>query len=254
MKIVSVIPSKGRPDRLSGSTLSWHCLLKHDYFVFVEPQEYEAYLAVVPADNLVQIPKKDQGLGYVKHYIQGWLKDKNYDLVFKLDDDIKAFAGRGGRKDPQGTAELVQTAIDDAIEAFDKYPDLGGVSFPYRNELWEVKKWVAVNARLQTSYIVRKDYFVGSPRVSTFEDFYNYIYLRASNKLILRYGLIGIDTNVGTTEGGLQTDGFDRRAMAEAEVPVLRELYPALEFKRVEGKAWHIEPVLKGAFFGAKKL
>lgn len=42
------------------------------------------------------------------------------------------------------------------------------------------------------------------------------------------------------------------RALREAEL--LREVYPALQFKKVEGKTWALEPVLKGEFFGVKKL
>jgi hypothetical protein len=254
VKVVSVIPSKGRPDGLSSRTLSWLCMSKHDWFVFVEPQEYEEYLRVVPRDQLVKIDDSDRGLGYVKNFIQNWLKDKDYDLVFKLDDDIITWHDRGSRKSPERCAQAFDKAIADAAAAFTKYPDVAAVSYPYRNELYELQKWAALNARLQTAYLVRKDYFVGHKNVSTFEDFYNYIYIRSKNKLILRYGLLGISTDVGRTAGGLQSPSFSRRQMAEAEVPILRELYPALEFKPVTGKAWHIEPVLKGPFFGVKKL
>lgn len=62
-----------------------------------------------------------------------------------------------------------------------------------------------------------------------------------------------IDPKKFVKRGALETD-FDRHKMALTEVEVLREIYPALEVRKVEGKTWGIEPVLKGDFFGVKKI
>jgi hypothetical protein len=252
VRVVSVVPSKGRPDALSAKTLSWLCLSKHDFFVFVEPQDYEAYSKVVAQEQLVRLEKNDQGLGYAKASIESWLKDKNYDVVIKMDDDVRGWQKRSTKSTPEISAKLFDTAVADAIEAFGKYKDLAAVVFPYRWELWSVKKWTGVNARCQTVYIVRKEFFRGDPRISTFEDFHTYMQIRAANKMTLRYGLIGIDNDVGKAAGGLQS--FDRDALAKREIELLREVYPALEVKKVEGKAWSVEPKLAGAFFAQKGL
>jgi hypothetical protein len=64
---------------------------------------------------------------------------------------------------------------------------------------------------------------------------------------------LGIDSaDVGKEKGGLQL--ADREALADAAVTQLRSIYPAIEFKPVTGKSWTFEPVLKGDFFGIKKL
>lgn len=249
MKVVSIVPSKGRPDGLSAKTLSWLCLSKHDFFIFVEPSDYEEYKRVVPVENLIATKQHGAGLAGAKQEIINWLADKDYDLVFKLDDDIWSMSGRGGRPAPESAAKQYDKAIADSIVMFNKYPHLGAVSFPYRWELYEIKKWVGMNARLQTAYLIRKDLLIAG--CSSFEDFHNFIYLRSKNMMTLRYGLVGINGDVGTATGGLQS--FDRQKMAQEEVAILRKIYPALQFKKVD-KAWGIEPVLKGEFFGAKKL
>lgn len=252
MRVVSIVPSKGRPDLLSSTTLSWLCLSKHDWLVVVEPQEAAAYLRVVPQDRMLILDKNDQGLGYAKWFIKQYLADTDYDAAMKLDDDIKTLHDRGSRKAPMECAAEYDRAIANGVDAFEEYPDVAAIGFPYRNEMYELKPWASVNTRLQTMYLVRKEWWVGDPRVSTFEDFHNYLVIRAANKMTLRYGLIGVDNDVGETAGGLQS--FDRHKLAEAEVAVLREIYPALQFKRVEGKRWGLEPILKGAFFAAKSL
>lgn len=252
MEVVSVVPSKNRPGMLSAKTLAWLCLSSHPYFVFVEPQDYDAYLEVVAPENLVEIDKNDMGLGYVKHFIEEWLKDKPYQLVMKMDDDVRGWQVRGNKTTPVISAKVFDKAIRDSVAAFEKYKDLGAVCFPYRWELWTVKQWTALNARLQTCYLIRKELFIGHPEVSTFEDFFNYMHIRSQNKMTLRYGLIGIDADVGKAAGGLQS--FDRHKMALREAEIIRERYPAIEFKKVEGKRWGIEPVMKGAFFNVKGL
>lgn len=252
MNVVSIIPSKGRPDLLSSTTLSWLCLSRYDWLVVVEPAEAADYLRVVPQDRMLILDKNNQGLGYAKAFIRHYLASSHYDVAMKLDDDIKTLHDRGSRKAPMECAAAYDRAVQHGLQAFEKYPDVAAIGYPYRNELYELKQWASLNTRLQTMYLVRKEWWVGDPRVSTFEDFHNYLVIRAANKMTLRYGLLGVDNDVGEAGGGLQS--FDRFRLAEAEVAVLREIYPAIVFKRVEGKRWGLEPVLKGAFFGAKGL
>ena len=249
--LITVIPSKGRPDLLSSKVLSWLVFSKYPYKVFIEEQEYDDYRRVLSPENIEVIPKSNQGLGYVKYYMSLWLSASDYEFAFKLDGDVR-LRRRGALQAPDAIALDFDRAIVHSLDAFHKYPDVVAVGFPYRWELWDVRRWVGMNSRLQTCFIARTDYFVGDPRISTFEDFHNYLHIRSQNKMTLRYGLIGIDTDVGKGAGGLQS--FDRHKMALTEVEVLREIYPALEVRKVEGKTWGIEPVLKGDFFGVKKI
>lgn len=251
MRILHVIPSKNRPEVLSDKTLSWLCLSRHPYLVFVEPQDYEKYKQIVPEDFLVVLNKNNGGLGYVKKFIADFLADKEIELVVKL-DDVRSMNGRGSIPSPEIVARDWDNALYHIAQIMKQRPDVAGVGFPYRWVLYHPQLWSAVNARLQTVYVVKKQYFVGDERISTFEDFHNYMYIRSKNKLTLRYGLLGINSDVGTLSGGMQD--FNRAKLALAEIDVLREIYPALQFKRVKNKAWGVEPVLKGSFFAVKNL
>lgn len=262
MKLLVAIPSKGRADTIFKRTLRWVPRTGFEVRIFVEPQELEAYreaardgnyqhYLTVTDNQFISIRKNDQGLGYAKGFIKRWAIKNGYDLVFKLDDDVLRFTGRGKNKDDGDMIIDFSAMVGRCRWAFGRYPDVGAIGFPYRNELFEPKEWTHINRRLQSCYIIRTELIQDG--FSTFEDFAQYIYIRSLNKVTLRYGLMGIDAaDVGKNRGGCQL--FDREAQLDEEVPKLRKIYPALEFKRVQGKAWGFEPVMSGDFFGVKKL
>lgn len=262
MKLLIAIPSKGRADTIFTRTLRWVTRTGFDVRIFVEPQDLKAYRAGIAdanhenyldirEDQFISLGKNDQGLSYAKGFIKKYAVKHGYSLVFKMDDDVLRFNGRGkNRPDSEMIIEFA-TMVAACRSAFGRYPDVAAIGFPYRNELYQPKLWAAINARLQTCYLIRTEYIQDG--FNTLEDFAQYIHIRQQNKVTLRFGLLGIDcADVGKTRGGLQM--FDREALVDEEIPRLRALYPAVEFKPVKGKAWSIEPVLTGEFFGVKKL
>lgn len=262
MKLLVAIPSKGRPEKIYKDTMRWVARTGFDVRVFVEPQDLEAYKTAaktgnidnytdVRPENFVSIGENDKGLGFAMGFIKQYALDGGYDLVFKLDDDIRRFNNRGrNRTDDLMILSFCQM-VGQCRVAFGKYPDLAAVGFGYRNELFDVREWTVLNARLQTAYIIRPEFI--QTDFNTFQDFADYLYIRSQNKFTLRYGLLGIDcAAIGKNKGGLQM--FNRDQYAKEEVDKLRKIYPALEFKVVDGKDWLIEPVLTGDFFGVKKL
>jgi hypothetical protein len=262
MKLLIAIPSKGRANTIFKHTMRWVTRTGFDVKVFVEPQELEAYRESakdgnyqhyldVKDDQFIDIGANDKGLGYAKGFIKKYAIEHGYNLVFKLDDDVNRFNSRGKNKPDEEMIILFSTMVGACRKAFGRYPDVAAIGFPYRNELFEPKLWSAINARLQSCYIIKPEYILDE--FNTFEDFAQYLNIRAQNKVTLRYGLLGIDAaEVGANKGGLQL--FNREDQMNEELPKLRKIYPALEFKPVKGKNWSIEPVLSGEFFGVKKL
>lgn len=262
MKLLVAIPSKGRAKSIFKRTLRWVVRTGFDVRVFVEPGEieeyrkwavdanYQNYLDIRP-DQFIDIGKDNGGLSHVRGVIKRFAIDNGYDLVFRMDDDVMRFTGRGKNKDDGEMILLFAAMVGACRRAFARYVDLAAVGFPYRNELFEEQQWTAINARLQTCYIIKPEFMVEG--FDNFDDFADYVNIRKQNKVTLRYGLLGIDTaDVGREKGGLQS--FDRAALAKQDMEKLRELHPALKFKKVEGKAWEAEPILTGEFFGVKKL
>lgn len=255
--LLIAIPSKARPKELEKYVLPW---LRSGYIdsalVFVERQDEKEYREVLrgTAVRLMVMPKENQGLGYVKEVIGKHARFFGYDLIFKIDDDVSGWHRPGVPKSPESGAKHFDEAVEASAHMLADKPDLAAIGFPYRNEMWEVKKWTAANARLQTCYIIKTEDWYGDKRISTFEDFAQYLHIRTNNRMTLRYGLMGIDcAPVGKLGGGLQL--FDREEMAQREIGIIRtEIYPALQVKRVEGKQWKYEPHLKSGIFGVKKL
>lgn len=262
MKLLIAVPSKGRAKKIIKHTMRWLPRTGFEVRVFVEPQEYEAYKESLehgnydnrvhfPLENLIDIGENDKGLSFVKGYIKQYAIDNGFDLVFKMDDDVLRFNARGKNKVDDEMVMDFAGMVGQCRKTMSEYPDVGAIGFGYRNELFEPKKWTAINARLQTCYLIRTELLQNG--FNTMEDFAQYVYIRTQNKNTLRYGLMGIDcADVGANKGGLQM--FDRGEQAKEEMEKLRALHPAIQFKKVEGKSWVYEPVLTGDFFGVKKL
>lgn len=262
MKLLVAIPSKGRSDTIFKRTLRWVVRTGFDVKVFVEPQDIELYregardgnyqnYTDITDEHFIDIGENDKGLSYAKKFIKDYAIANGYDLVFRMDDDIMRFTGRGRNKPDDLMIIQFAEMVGKCRIAFGKYPDVAAIGFPYRNELFEPKEWSLINGRLQTCYIIKPEYITEG--FGSFDDFADYVNIRLQNKITLRYGLLGIDAaDVGKTRGGLQM--FDREELANADIIKLRELYPAIQFKPVKGKSWGFEPVLSGDFFGVKKL
>jgi len=257
-RILLAIPSKARPKELKKYVLPW--LLKSDYVndavVFVERQDEQDYRDVLKGTSitLAIIPKQNLGLGYVKEQIGKFARKNKCDYIFKIDDDVSGWNRPGVPKSPESGAKHFDEAIRESTVMLGSKEDIAVVGFPYRNEMWDVKMWTSINQRIQTCYIIKTQDWHGDRRVSTFEDFVQFLSIRINNRHSIRYGLMGIDcAPVGKLEGGLQL--FDRDEMAKKEIEIIRkELYPSLQARRVYGKRWSVEPSLKGGIFGAKKL
>ncbi len=262
MKLLIAVPSKGRADKIIKHTMRWLPRTGFEVRVFVEPQELEKYKERLehgnydnrvhfPTEHVIDIGENDKGLGFVKSFIKQYALDNGYELVFKMDDDTLRFKGRGKNKVDDEMVMDFAGMVGQCRKTMSEYPDVGAIGFPYRNELFEPKRWSSINARLQSCYIIRTELLQGG--FSAFEDFAQYMHIRSLNKNTLRYGLLGIDSApVGVNKGGCQD--FDREAQAKDELERMREIYPALQIKKVQGKSWSFEPKLEGDFFGMKKL
>ena len=255
MKLLIAVPSKGRAKEFEKDTYSWLQYTRFDWNVFIEPGEYDDYIKVVRHPKfLVTIPENNRGLGYCKTQIKKYAEERGYDLVFKVDDDVLSWRdpmNRGlGHNAPKTTKEykckyLFDVLIKDSLKLFKAYPECGGVSIMYGQDMktFSGETWIGINNRLQTNYIVLIKLLAppGSSLNIVFEDFNTYLNLRKRGYYTVRYGLTGADVRpVGINEGGWQS--FDRGKLAERAKDFLSKIYKGLVWKRVEGKKWQWEP------------
>ena len=91
-----------------------------DYRIFVEPQDKGAY----NFKNVIVLEQNDQGLGYSTGFAKKYAEEKGYDLVFRIDDDVKGIG-------------QIENDMDKIIKSFD-ISKVGAVVFPYDFE-WYAK-------------------------------------------------------------------------------------------------------------------
>lgn len=255
MKTLIAIPSKGRAE--AALTSEWSKLLDSSYTVvwFVEPQDYESYRNAMPEAVLSVLEANDRGLWFAKLGILKYARENGYEIVFKVDDDVRGLAGKD-RKVKRGkeAARIFEEAHDDCIWAFHKYPLVKAIGFPYSHQMFTVKKWAGINARLQSCYAVRVEDWDIDPEVEVFEDFWTSIRIIAQNGNTLRYGFMGMDCDVGKMAGGIQgIPDFSRDEKAKKAIAYMQRFYP-IDARPVEGKKWSVEPSMRGKFFGGKGL
>lgn len=247
MRVLLAIPSKARASTLQKYALTWLALLPEtvEWQVFVEPQDEGAYKSVVPDGHLSLLTENDRGLGFALSQVKAFAITGGYDVIFKLDDDIRGFMEFRQRLNAPAVARRVTKMVEEFSKAFETFSDLGAITFPYSFEVYDKTQWQPTK-RVQTAYFVRTSAFFAEPAVSVFEDFAVGLYCLTKGLRVMRYGLSAIDlgVKVGGGTGGHQSVSLDRKAGSLAAIEELRKIYPPLECRAVD-KPWGIEPDLK---------
>lgn len=243
MKLLIAIPSKNRIETLKKYTWAWARDLNHTKKIFVEPQDLNKYLEICFRDDIVVLDKDNQGLGYAKQFIQNYAKKNGYNLVFKLDDDLRGMTEFRTRISLPKVVEKVDRFLDFCEENFQKSENLGAIALPYSFQMFEERVWLPAK-KVQSSYVVRTDLLCTPYNFSVFEDFAVGINCLVNNYKLFKYGLMGQDlgVKVGGGTGGHQD--FDREKLALEDAELLRKLYPPITFKKVD-KPWKIEPDMR---------
>lgn len=226
MRCLVIIPSKARPKNVGKYTMPFVERLDLDYRIFVEPQDYQKYAAY---KNVVTLPENNKGLGYSTMYAKKYAEQHGYDLIFRIDDDVKAIGE-------------IEKDIDKIIASFG-IEKVGAVVFPYDFEFYAKteKLFTRVNKRTQTCYIIRTSIFEPREDISTFDDFYQYLIMRQKgyDTLYCSKHLIKC-APVGGGDGGLQL--FDRSAMALKEIQIFKGIDPTINVISKPHKPWKYEP------------
>ena len=83
------IPSKGRAFKCNTSKLLDES--GYSYKIVVEPDEYDSYLKIYPANNLLRMDKTNQGIAYARTWIKKYSIAQNEEKHWQLDDNIRRF-------------------------------------------------------------------------------------------------------------------------------------------------------------------
>lgn len=244
MKILLAIPSKNRVDILGKFTYQWLKDLPFDWRIFVEPQDEQEYVACFGRIGVVCLGEDNRGLSYSAKCIKTYAKQNNYDLVFKIDDDVKSFTGFREKGSIDRTVELLKEKIEIFIKWFEEKPNLGAIAFPYSFQMFEKQECV-LTKRIQSCYVARTELFTPDDyEFQVFQDFATGINCLLKGKKIVKYNLLGQDLGIAVGKESSPWKNRDRETLARQDCDNLRKLYPPIAFRRVD-KPWKIEPDLR---------
>ena len=234
MSVMIGVPSKGRAELFHKKTYK---ILKEcavPWRVFVEPQDYESYLRLIPESRIVELKKNDKGLGYSLRKIRRTAIKAGYDFVWKMDDDVNHWYenSRVSPKEDQGTMlEEASDLLDAAEECLGEH--LGGISFGGKFFHQDWRPFTHIGKMFETTYIVRaQDWFLPRTLRGYHEEFVASAKLHTLGLITLRCGKFCWNADLSTAEGGLQS--FDRKKEQEKYFGVLQRQFPEL-VKLTEG-------------------
>lgn len=239
MKLLIGVCSKGRAKVFDKYAKQFIEKLPYDKVLVLEKEDYDDY----DFDNKLMLEKSNQGFSYALTNLKNYAKENSYDLVFKIDDDVK-------------TIGEVWNDLEVLVKQFEKYKDLGAICFPYSFEFYNISEelFTHINRRLQTCYLIRIDsWHIDKKASNLFEDFYNFMMIINSGQFTLFCSRHAIMCKpVGSGSGGIQS--FDRRKLAIEAIREFKEIDPTIEVIEKEEKSWGWEPKLTHKKYQAIKL
>ena len=225
MKILVCIPSKGRSENIQKYTLPFVERLQLDYKIFVEPQEKEKY----NFKHVVLHEKNNIGLGGALLSCKKYAQQNNYDVILKIDDDVQ------GIGDVENDIDKIKKGLS--------INTVSAICFPYDFEFYAKtnKMFSRLNKRIQTAYFIKTERFRPNEKVSTFEDFYQFLQIINKGETTLYCSKHMIKCKpVGKGDGGLQI--FNREDMAKKEIAIFKSIDPTISIVFKKDKPWKYEP------------
>jgi len=235
-RVLCVIASKGRPTDILRRTLAWIPKVESiDWKVFVEDNEVLSYCnafrnAGLPTANIAVLPQRNMGLCYALYHAKKYAIAKDYDLVLKLDDDVRAILD--SRAKAAFTIEAANKFIADSVPVFDAEEKLGAVRLIRATRAFyfvknSEKKFVAKNSQLWGGgYIIRPKIWYQNPYYLTDEDCIAGLGVFREGYYTYTYNA-GVVVTMYENSGGEQS--FNRKANVMETFERLKEEFPNVE-------------------------
>lgn len=133
------IATKGRAGK---STIIQHLLDEHaPLFLFVEPQEIEAYKKAYPKAVIVNIELNNQGLPFVRQFMLNFANEQGLPLYWNLDDDVQLYRVEDGK-----CIKSDWSVLRKAEEYFKDDSTVAQAGLEYRQFAWSATKPYSYNS------------------------------------------------------------------------------------------------------------
>ena len=223
MRLLLAIPSHNRAYSCM-KKLFWLKDFQYDWKIFCEQDQAMYYTQSVGESNIVETPNGSGLMGQIYH-IGRYADQKNYDLVLKMDDDMRFHLDKGKKED---THNVVSDYCDKAIEQF-KSESIGLITVSKYMEYRYGKRegFILRNRAVYGNYMTRTKYLLKMiPELLLFDDLWISIECQLDGKEILTYLEAYEDALTHTNAGGLQT--YNRDEMSRQSFLIASDIYPLI--------------------------
>jgi hypothetical protein len=139
------VPSRGR-STLENYTIFQLKESKLDFFVVVEPQDYDAYVKHHGEKYILVMPKNNMGMSYVRNFCKDHSKTLGAKYHFQIDDNIKHFKILENGKKIEASAANVLAFMETIVSC---YSNIGGAGISHSVFAFgDIKKSAKVNKQI----------------------------------------------------------------------------------------------------------
>lgn len=192
------IPSKGRAKYGHTAKLLDDCGITN-YFIVVEPQDYDEYAAKYGEDKLVKLSDNDRGISFARTFIKNYSREKGENFHWQMDDDMISFRLRMNNKnvkvDPRHCFSIVEAMTD-------RFSNIGIVGVTHTAFAFSKKQTVALNRMVYGVVLVNNE-IKHEWRHGTNEDLDYSLQVLEDGWCTIAYNKVLFDTfSTGKLEGG----------------------------------------------------
>ncbi len=142
------------------------------YTVFIEPQEFDEYAAVIDPERLHVLPHSNGGLVVTRNYIWDYAQAIGTPRFWTIDDNIVDFWRWNRNKKQKVRSGAILAAIEDFVERYENIPIAGMQYFMFIRQKY-LDKPIRFNVRVYSNMLIQTDACDPSGRPYRNEGFYN---------------------------------------------------------------------------------
>jgi hypothetical protein len=224
MKTLIAIPSYNRPYEIEKRTLYWVRQMNYHWAVFVYESQAKYYRQITGRNHIVTC---EDGLGLVGKMkkVHEYAELNNYDLVLKIDDDMK-FSRDGAKK--TDAAQVCTDYLDEVIPLFNEEVGLINVAKPMSYRYGPKEGFKIRKSPIYGNYLVRTSLMKNlRAELLLFDDLWVSVETKLAGLKILQYMGAYEDAITHKNAGGLQS--YDRDELGRRSYEYAKTIYPKIE-------------------------
>lgn len=146
------IPTKGRSD--SRMTIRMFDELGIPYTIFVEPQEYDAYVKHVDHKKICILPHSNKGLTITRNYIWDYAAEREYEWFWTFDDNISGlYRFNHNLKTPCADATVL-AVVEDFASRYENLAITGLNYFMFVKRKYVIPPYI-LNTRIYSNMLIK---------------------------------------------------------------------------------------------------